>query len=430
MPTYARCSGSKKRKAISRLQQTPSRAPLHSTAVAVLATCFVLNLLGRGIGDTYTVFLQPIEREFGWSRSQLTSVYSIYLLVNGCIAPFIGFMFDRTGPRWVYAGGLAILGSAFVFAGSLQNIWHFYLLVGAMVGIGVSMTGMVPASALLARWYRSRLSIAIGIAFSGVGVGTVLLVPFTQYLVSGWDWRTAYQVLGSVLLVAAVVVVLALPWKRFAAGNPALPPVARKEGEAEGGWTVHAAMRTSTYRGLVLTFFCTSVGMFAVVVQLVVFLIDCGFSPLAAATVFGVIGMLSAISVMSSGFVAERFGYRQTVTASFAGTMSGILALLCLSAWPSWPLLLVFVLLFGLCMGVRGPIISSVCTRHFAGPRVATIYGTVYATNALGAAVGSLVGGVLHDVTGGYAMAYVFALVSLSVAATPFLLLPALRDFR
>jgi len=81
-------------------------------------------------------------------------------------------------------------------------------------------------------------------------------------------------------------------------------------------------------------------------------------------------------------------------------------------------------------MGVRGPIISSVCTRQFAGPRVATIYGTIYSTNALGAAVGSLVGGVLHDLSGGYTAAYVFALVCLCVAAVPFLRVPALRDFR
>lgn len=396
----------------------------------MLATCFALNLVGRGIGDTYTVFLQPIERDFGWSRSQLTSVYSAYLLVNGFTAPLVGFFFDRAGPRWVYATGLATLGVAFTLAGWLQNIWHFYLLVGAMVGVGVSMIGMVPASALLARWYRARLSIAIGVAFAGAGAGMVVLVPFTQYLVSSWDWRTAYQVLGLGLLALTAVVALALPWRRFAAGNAALAPAARKAAQAEGGWTLQAAVKTPMYRALATVFFCTAMGMFSVVVQLVVFLIDAGFSPLAAATVYGIVGMLSAASVMSSGFVAERFGYRRTVTASFAGSMSGILLLLAISAWPSWLLLALFVPVFGLCMGVRGPIVSSVCTRHFAGPRVATIYGTIYATNALGAAVGSLMGGVLHDLSGGYVAACVFALCSLAAAATPFLRVPALRDFR
>ena len=79
----------------------------------------------------------------------------------------------------------------------------------------------------------------------------------------------------------------------------------------------------------------------------------------------------------------------------------------------TWLLLALFVPVFGLCMGVRGP-----------------IYGTIYSTNALGAAVGSLVGGALHDLSGGYAAAYVFSLLCLAVAAVPFLRVPALRDFR
>jgi MFS family permease len=401
-----------------------------TAATAVLATCFALNMVGRGVGDTYTVFLKPIEGEFGWNRSQLTSVYSVYLLVNGLIAPLVGLAFDRAGPRTVYAAGLATLGVAFVLAGSLHNLWHFYLLVGAMVGVGVSCTGMVPASALLARWYRAKLSVAIGIAFSGIGVGTVVLVPFAQYLVSEWSWRTAYHSLGAMLLVAAALTALALPWRRFAAGDPALAAAPRRPGATDSGWTLRAAMKTPVYRGLAQVFFCTATGMFAVVVQLVVFLIDAGFSPLAAATVYGLTGMLSSLSVMSSGFVAERFGYWRTVTASFVGSMAGVLLLLLIHWWPSWLLLALFVPVFGLCMGVRGPIISSVCTRHFAGPHVATIYGTIYATNALGAALGSLAGGVLHDVTGGYTAGCVFALACLSVAAIPFLRVPALRNFR
>ena len=58
-----------------------------NTAVAVLAVCFVLNMLGRGLGDSYAVFILPLEREYGWTRSQLTSVYSVFLLVSGFAAP-------------------------------------------------------------------------------------------------------------------------------------------------------------------------------------------------------------------------------------------------------------------------------------------------------------------------------------------------------
>ena len=73
-------------------------------------------------------------------------------------------------------------------------------------------------------------------------------------------------------------------------------------------------------------------------------------------------------------------------------------------------------------LGVRGPIISSICTRHFAGPRVATIYGTIYRLQcARCGRSGRWLGGVLHDLTGGYAAAYVFARVLPRLAAMPFL---------
>jgi len=384
-------------------------------------------MFGRGLGDTYAVFLLPLEGEFGWARSELTGVYSVYLLVNGFTAPLVGLAFDRLGPRWVFGAGIACLGAAFFLAGGLVSLWQFYLLIGALVGIGVSLNGMVPGSALLARWYRARLSTAIGIAFSAIGVGTLIFVPLAQYLVSEYDWRLAYRIFGTALLVLAPVVLFALPWRLFAAGHSEYQSRAPK---GQGGWTLGAAMRTPVYWGLAQLFFCTASAMFSVVVQLVAFLVDAGFSPLSAATAYGALGMLSAASVMGSGLLSERFGYRQTATASFVGTASGMLILIFLTILSSHLLLILFVLIFGLCMGVRGPIVSSVCAKFFSGANIATIYGTIYATNAIGAAFGSYIGGVLHDLTGGYRAGLGFALVFVALAAAPFWTVPALRSFR
>ena len=386
-------------------------------------------MFGRGLADSYAVFLLPLEREFGWTRSQLTGVYSVYLLVNGFTAPLVGLLFDRLGPRWVYGTGIACLGLAFFLAQGLAALWQFYLLIGVLVGFAVSMNGMVPGSALLARWYRARLSTAIGIAFSAVGLGTVVFVPLAQYLVDLADWRFAYRVFGIALLALAPVVVLAIPWGRFWAGHDEYQARARLAVPGEG-WTLRLAMGTRIYWGLAQVFFCTATGMFAIVVQLVAFLIDAGFSPLVAATTFGILGMLSSISIMGSGFIADRFGILRTVTASFIGTATGMLLLMGLSAWPSTLLLALFVPVFGLCMGARGPIISSICARQFAGPSVATIYGTIYSCNALGAAFGSLIGGVLHDLTGGYVVGLCFSLVFIALAAMPFWTVPVLKNYR
>jgi MFS family permease len=394
----------------------------------VLAACFTLNMFGRGLGDTYAVFLLPLEREFGWSRSQVTGVYSLYLLVNGLTAPLVGMLFDRLGARWVYGAGTLCLGAAFFLAGGLVSLWQYYVLVGALVGLGVSLNGMVPGSALLARWYRTRLSTAIGIAFSAVGVGVIVFVPLAQFLVTSYDWRLAYRLMGGMLLLFAPLVLL-LPWRRIMAGNPELRGESgRKAGG--GGWTPRAALRTPVFWGLSMVFFCTATGMFAVVVQLVAFFIDAGYSPLTAATAFGVLGMMSAGSIMLSGILSDRFGYRQIVTASFAGTASGMTILLVIPDYPSAALLVLFVAVFGVCMGMRGPLISSVCAKYFAGSHVATIYGSIYSMNALGAGFGSLMGGLLHDITGGYRLAIGVALVFIAAAATPFWLVRDLRNFR
>lgn len=397
-------------------------------AAAVLAACFALNMFGRGLGDSYAVFLLPLEREFGWSRSQLTSVYSIYLLVNGFTAAFVGLVFDRLGPRWVYATGMACLGTAFFLAGWLGALWQFYLFIGVLVGLGVSLNGMVPGSALLSRWYRERLSTAIGIAFSATGVGTIVFVPLAQSLIGEYDWRLAYRILGT-LVLALVPVVLVLPWGRFASGSAQHRHEERHRKSGEG-WTVKAALRTPVFWGLAGVFFCTAAAMFSVLVQLVAFFIDAGYSPLTAASAFGFLGLLSAISVMSSGLISDRFGYRQTVTASFAGTAVGMLILLLMTVSPSALLLPLFVGLFGLCMGTRGPIVSSVSARYFTGPRVATIYGGIYSANALGAALGSYMGGLLHDLTAGYGVGLAVSLAFIALAALPFWVIPTLRNFR
>lgn len=399
------------------------------TAVAVLATVFLFNLLGRGSGDTYAVFLLPLEREFGWARSQLTSVYSMYLLVGAFIAPLAGTLFDRFGPRATYSGGMLCLAAAFFLASSLGNLWEFYLFIGVMIGMGVGLVGMVPASALLTRWYRARLSTAIGIAFSASGMGGLVFVPLTQALIGAYDWRTTYRILAVLLVAAVPFALFAVPWKAFLAGLQDSVGARAGRGPAEG-WGVRSAMGTRLYWALVQVFFFTATAMFIVLVQAVVYLIDIGFSPITAATAYGVTGMLSVVSVSSSGLLAERFGFRQVVSASFAGTASGVLVLLALSYAPSAALLALFVLVFGLCMGVRGPIISAIATRQFAGPRVATIYGTIYSANAVGAAFGSLLGGVLHDLTGGYRTGFALSVCAVALAVAPFWTVPALRNFR
>src|SRR5262245_44058115 len=105
-------------------------------AFVVLGLTFVMMALARGASETFTVFLLPISNTFGWDRAQTVSVYSIGALSVGLAAPFVGRLFDHSGPRAVYAIGLLLLGAGFSAAAFAQTLWQLQLSVGLAVGLG------------------------------------------------------------------------------------------------------------------------------------------------------------------------------------------------------------------------------------------------------------------------------------------------------
>src|ERR1700720_3340025 len=98
-----------------------SAKPVH-TALSVLAICFALSVLGRGLGESFSVFLLPISESFGWNRAQVVSVYSLTALAGGLASPLVGRLFDRSGPRTVYSLGMFLLGAAFLIAAHAQHL--------------------------------------------------------------------------------------------------------------------------------------------------------------------------------------------------------------------------------------------------------------------------------------------------------------------
>src|SRR5438045_1988 len=140
-------------------------------ALNVLALCFTLSVLGRGLGESFTVFLKPIAENFGWDRAQVVSVYSLTWLAGGLMAPLVGRLFDRSGPRTVYSLGLLLLGGAFLVAAHAQQLWQFQLSLGLCVGLGIAFIGNVPNSILLGGWFGARLPTAMAIVYSATGAG-------------------------------------------------------------------------------------------------------------------------------------------------------------------------------------------------------------------------------------------------------------------
>jgi MFS family permease len=407
-------------------EELPTR-PLKPARVAlnVLALCFALSVLGRGLGESFTVFLKPISENFGWDRAQVVSVYSLSWLMSGLTAPLVGRLFDRSGPRTVYTLGLLLLGGAFLAASHAQSLWQFQLSIGLCVGLGIALVGNVPNSILLGRWFGPRLPTAMAVVYSAMGGGVLVLLPASQLLIDHIGWRSSYQWFGIVVL-CLVVPLLLLPWRLFAAGSPNVVRKARIDVE-DSGWTLDGAIRHHAFWALFSTFFFTAVGMYAISAQIVAYLIDAGFPPLQAATAWGFSGVVLTVGMVSVSTLDGIIGRRASVLLSYAISIIGIFFLWLLQWYPNYWLLTAFVIFFGSMIGSRGPLITATALKIFGGKRVGTIFGTISIGSGLGSAFGSWSGGLIHDYTHGYNALIVFALVNVILGMIPFLVVRALR---
>lgn len=384
--------------------------------MGVLALCFFFNFVSRGVGDTFLVFLLPLQQEFGWQRVQMTGIYSTLMLVAGLGSPFAGWVFERYGPRVLYASGIGLMALGYLIASHASELWHFHVGVGLFAGLGCGAVGMVPAAALLSWWFPQRLSTAMGIAYSAFGCGTLVMVPMAQALIDAVGWRQTYVTLGLAVLAVGVAAFL-MPWRAITAARRE-PPASH--GGKSGRSPLHSAVTQVRFWLLVQVMFFTALGMYLVLPQSVAYLIDMGFSPLQSATSVGAASMLSVAGVSTSGWLSDRFTHKKAATVSFVGTALGIGMLIALTYHASHWLLMGYVVLFGVCQGARGPVVASLSALLFSGRGQSTVYGAIYALMSIGTGLGALLSGALHDWTGGYRTGFLLALVCVALAAAPF----------
>jgi MFS family permease len=399
--------------------------PPTRVALNVLALCFALSVIGRGLGESFTVFLKPISESFGWDRAQIVSVYSLTWLAGGLTAPLIGRLFDHSGPRAVYSLGLLLLGGSFLVAARAQYLWQLQFSIGLCVGIAIAFIGNVPNSILLGRWFGPRLPTAMAVVYSATGAGVLVLLPASQLLIDRVGWRGTYQIFG-ISALCLLVPLLLLPWRLFARGSPHVVKKADPD-VIDEGWTLLGAMRHHAFWALFATFFFTAIGMYAISAQIVAYLIDAGFPPLQAATAWGFSGVVLLFGMLGVSELDGIIGRRPSVLLSYAISILGIILLWLLQWYPNFWMLTGFVVTFGSMIGSRGPLLTATAMKIFHGKRVGTIYGTISIGSGLGSAFGSWAGGLIHDFSHSYNPVIAFALVSVIIGMIPFLVVPALR---
>src|SRR5438128_3362054 len=162
----------------------------------VVGAVWVTLAIASGLYFSFPVFFVALLEEFGWSRGATAAAFSISSVVQGALSPMIGILVDRLGPRRVMLGGACLLGAACVLSSRIGSLWSLYLIVGVLAATGLCAVSWVPSGTLIARWFTERRSSMLGLAFSGMGAGVLVMGPLAQWLITGHGWRAGYVVLG------------------------------------------------------------------------------------------------------------------------------------------------------------------------------------------------------------------------------------------
>lgn len=398
-------------------------SPRHSGGWRTVAICFLILSIAFGVRLSFGVFFDALTRDpaFGWSRADTAGVFSVTMIVFALSSTTIGWFLDRFGPRCVFAVGLCIMGSGLVLTGRMGSLRDFYLFYGVWTGLGIATLGLSMHAATISGWFSradGRRGLAIGVAFSGTGLGVLLYAPLVERIIAWSDWRTAFFVLASVLF-ALVPLVL---W-----GMRSAPPISvglessrTLAGDSRGaravGWTWRSAVRTLPFWLLMLSGACSLFTLRMVTVHQVSHFVDNGVPRLTAATVLGSGGLITALAFIVFGQLSDRIGRARTF---YIGSVAQIGALLLLmSIWRGVPmtLLYLYALLWGIGEGSRSGLLTTLASDLFTGPNVGAIVGTMGAFFGAGAALGSWLAGLLYDLSGSYVTAFAIALAATLVA--------------
>jgi MFS family permease len=391
-----------------------------------------LGLLGMaawtGIRTSFAVFYAALLDEFGWSRGGAAGVQSVSYIIYLILAPLAGGLIDRFGPRRVILPGLVIMCAGLALCRYISSLFQFYLFFGVIVATGVTFISIAAYSPILAQWFEKKRGVAVGISVSGMGMGTFLLVPLTQYFISLWGWRTSFVVLAVLILVILFPLTLIFLRRRPAElgllpdGAVAGQPPRKRSVEvvdpvwAGTDWTVKRIFKTGRYWALLTFAFMSITPVYLMVTHSVRFLVDKGIERMAAAFFLAMVGIVSLVFRIFWGWLSDRIGRESTFTLGAIILSMAAWSLMLINVTGIRNLAYLFSLLLGMGWGVTAPMFISVAADLFQGKRFGLIYGILEGVIGAGCAFGAWFGGFIYDKTQSYQLAFllcaVFALAS------------------
>jgi MFS family permease len=415
----------------------------------IVAVVFCTMALSVNARTAFSLFFPPILAEFGWDRGATAGAFSFGFMVSAVITPILGRIMDRSGPVVVMQTGVFATGAGLLLAPLATQPWHLYLTLGVLVGAGSVCNGYTGQSLFLPQWFAARRGLAVSLAFSGVGVGSILILPLMQRMIETGGWRSAATALGIGVLV--LLAPLNLLVRRRPQDLGLQPDGARPDrGEAHAArsgssasstprsaassslrivderwaateWTLARAIRTARFWWLSLAFFGALWAWYAVQVHQTKYLLEIGFDATQAAWALGWVSLAGVPGQIVLGALSDRLGREIVWSIGGLGFALTYALLLAMQAAPSPAMGMVLLVVMVAVQGALGygltSVMGAIPLEIFEGPHLGSIFGTVMLGGIAGGAFGPWVTGVMHDITGhytaGFALSLGFALVSM-----------------
>ncbi|NQV55617.1 MAG: MFS transporter [Rhodospirillales bacterium] len=382
--------------------------------------------IGVNTRTSFSLLFPPILDEFGWSRGTIAATFSIGFVASTLMTPIIGALMDRFGPRLVLPLG-AILTACGLMGSTFATLpWHFYLTLGALVVGGTVFMSYIGHTLFLPNWFQRRRGLALGIAFSGVGIGSIIMLPWMQYSIQTIGWRESVWILAVVILV--VLIPLNVLFQRNRPEDMGLRPDGAAAPMPSGGapsrlddgivdrawtateWTLPRAIRTSRFWWLMLSFSSGLYAWYAVQVHQTRYLIDIGISAETAALALGLVGLTGIGGQIAIGHFSDRVGREWAWSLALMGFFLTYVCLFVLDTWPSQWLMYAMVGAQGFLGYGLASVFGAVPAELFAGKRYGIIFGVIGAASGAGAALGPWATGFFFDIWNGYIEAFLVAM--------------------
>ena len=368
------------------------------------------------LGFGFSAFFLPIQEELNASRAALSLAFSFSQMEAGVTGPLNGYLIDRFGPRKVMTVGYLIFAAGYMLLSRAPSIIFFYVAY-VLTAIGAGMSGYLPVSIAVARWFNRRRSIAIGIAQCGDGIGG-MLVPILAFSIAAFGWRNTALAGGPIVLLVGIALASLFRSKPEDLGLlPDGERPAQTGTDASGkalsnpGTSYWDEPLISTWQALKMPAFwfiaCAhSLTLFmvtAVNIHQIPALVSTGLDYATAALVLSVNTGCTVAGRLIFGFLGDHFKPQQALAGCFLVQAVGVLFL---AHAQNLAMALVFAVLYGLSFGGRGPLLIAIRSDFFGRRSFATILGISQTILMAGTITGPVFAGWVYDVTRSYTIAF------------------------